>query len=385
MAKVVIHVIKKYDLAPDQLHSLLVYYQPLFSYPAASLYLTLYEFSTLDSSVEIRELLRILQIDVREFEANRKELERFGLIRTFELDKSLSLELLEPLRPVDFMEHSTFGRLYAIVMGREKYIEACVHVQIPIIPDTAEEITAPFDIARLSTWDEQSESAFITRPVAETSRKRRFDASSFFKTLNPMIFPMQLRTREVIDVVEEFGSNYKISYADMKSKLLAATNFETMIFDKRKFQVLVDRDHGIQNVNTVSNAYELDPISFIAYKQENDYVVDADKNLIKSLQSNFKFNDEVVNILIEYILDNNNKNLNKNYVEKIAATWKRKGIETAKQAQDEVSRPITKVQSQPKARVEIQSPDYTEAIEVTQESDDENTRIIEAYLKGGQS
>nr|WP_243734764.1 DnaD domain protein [Erysipelothrix anatis] len=158
-----------------------------------------------------------------------------------------------------------------------------------------------------------------------------------------------------------------------------------MIFDKRKFQVLVDRDHGIQNVNTVSNAYELDPISFIAYKQENDYVVDADKNLIKSLQSNFKFNDEVVNILIEYILDNNNKNLNKNYVEKIAATWKRKGIETAKQAQDEVSRPITKVQSQPKARVEIQSPDYTEAIEVTQESDDENTRIIEAYLKGGQS
>ncbi len=60
----------------------------------------------------------------------------------------------------------------------------------------------------------------------------------------------------------------------------------------------------------------------------------AEKNLITSLRTNYKLVDPVINVLIDYVLLINDKNLNKNFVEAIAANWSRKGFTTSSQAMD---------------------------------------------------
>ncbi len=60
----------------------------------------------------------------------------------------------------------------------------------------------------------------------------------------------------------------------------------------------------------------------------------TERNLISTLRDVYKLADPVINVLIDYVLLINDKNLNKNFVEAIAANWSRKGLKTSTQAMD---------------------------------------------------
>ncbi|QIK70207.1 DnaD domain protein [Erysipelothrix sp. HDW6C] len=384
MIKIVYKIDAQFKLAADQLESLVLLYQPLFVHPAMGLYLTLYEHAHAQGEIDVRQLQQALQLDTHQLTKHRQELEKFALLRTFEIEGVLHLIVMEPLRPEAFVSHTTFGRLYAIVMGNEQFVNQCTRYRVQsTIPSLDTEISAAFDIARLSTWDQTSEDSFNSNLAEKDVDAYRFDVQGFFRTLSPMVYPEVLRTATLLKTVQQAGTFYHMNYVDMKAKLIAATNFDTKTFDNRKFHILIDRDHGRQNIETVSNAYELDPVSFLAYKQDHDYIVDADRNLLKSLEKNFKFNHQVINALIEYVLTTNNMNLNKNYVEKIAATWQRKGVDTVEKAAKEIATPLsTNKSKQSNVKVEVKMPEYSKDDKIkgdVSEIDDE----IAAMLKGG--
>ena len=172
----------------------------------------------------------------------------------------------------------------------------------------------------------------------------------------------------------------------MKACLMSATNFSSNTFDEKKFQRIIERNYGRVSVETVSNPYELDPLSFLAYKQNHDYIVDADRNLLHSLSQNFGFDNQVINVLdenidnliinvldenidnqvinvlIEYILETNNKNLNRSYVEKIASVWKRNNVDSLDKALKEIAKQLQKTKStttKSRVKVEIAPPQYS--------------------------
>ncbi len=59
-----------------------------------------------------------------------------------------------------------------------------------------------------------------------------------------------------------------------------------------------------------------------------------EKDLITLLRNDYMLPDPVINVLIDYVLLINDKNLNKPFVETIAANWSRKRFETSQQAMD---------------------------------------------------
>ena len=74
------------------------------------------------------------------------------------------------------------------------------------------------------------------------------------------------------------------------------------------------------------------PYQFIKSKYKDGKVIKRDLNLIESLLLDIKLTPGVVNVLLDYALRVNNQKLNKTYVETIASTWKRLGIETVEEA-----------------------------------------------------
>ncbi len=372
----------RFKLSDDQIDALSNLYQPLFSVPAVSLYLTLYGMGLRNRSMSRRELMRVLQVDMSTLESYRKELERFSLLRTYVKNDTIICLIQKPLRPQNFLQHASFGRLYSIVMGTEAFIETKrVYFDNCIDIEGSHEISTSFDLNRLASWSVENETGFNALEM-KPLRRNQFDGLQFFKSLSHAYFPISMRTSDIVELVEEVGSTYNLSFADMKAHLLAATNKATKEFDKAKFIVSVEKEFGKQSVSTVDNPYELDSVSFLAYKQNNDHVIDADKNLIKSLSYNFKFDHKLINVLLEYVLETNDMSLAKSFVEKVASTWQRKGVKTYEDAirliQD-LNKP--KVSRSKKTAV-VEQPVYQKANE-TVENIDEYLDYFQDFVKGG--
>lgn len=372
----------RFKLSDDQIDSLSNLYQAVFSVPAASLYLTLYGLGLHNKTISRRELIRRLQVDASTLEAYRKELERFALVRSYVKDQGIVCVLQKPLRPLNFLQHASYGRLYSIVMGNDAFIEVKrVYLESCIDVEGGHEISAHFDLNRLASWSIENEKGFNasdTKPL----RRHQFDGMQFFKSLSHVYFPISMRTSDVIELVEEVGSTYNLSYGDIKAKLLAATNKTSKHFDKSKFIMLVEKEFGRQSVESVENPYELDSVSFLAYKQNNDFVIEADKNLIKSLSQNFKFDHKVINVLLEYVLENNDKNLAKAYVEKVASTWLRKGVLSYEDALKVVKDSDKPKSTRARRASVVEQPVYQKG-EVEVEDIDEYLSYAQEFLKGG--
>ncbi|MEG0327561.1 MAG: DnaD domain protein [Erysipelothrix sp.] len=377
-----------FKLAPDEYESLALLYQPLFAFPAMSLYLSLYQFGIREGGIDVRDLSTYLQFDTEELQLVRKELEKFALIRTFDIDtNNYNIVLNRPLIPSEFLLHPTFGRLYAIVMGHDSFIEKSMFYQSSLLIDQGKEISSSFDITRLSSWDESQEAEFSdVGQKTESASEYSFDVQGFYKSLSPSVFPMRLRTQVVTQCIGEFGSLYKMNHADMKACLMSATNFSSNTFDEKKFQRIIERNYGRVSVETVSNPYELDPMSFLAYKQNHDYIVDADRNLLHSLSQNFGFDNQVINVLIEYILETNNKNLNRSYVEKIASVWKRNNVDSLDKALKEIAKPLQKSKStttKSRVKIEIAPPQYSTNDQIEGDVSELKQNLKDLINKGG--
>lgn len=374
------HIHVNFTLSYEEYESLFLLYQPLFSYPATSLYLTIYETSKVQQKIELKSLCHQLHISNDELTQYRKELERFNLIRTFAGDQ-LHISLLKPLAPNNFFAHSTYSRLFTIVMGHNKFIEySHRYRQEPF--DTNEEISENFDLNRLAIWDEQMENMFEDKSAVDS--KPSYNVDAFFKRISLRMFPIELRTEKVKELVSEMGTMYGLSFSDLRTALFSATNFDEMHFNPKKFRYTIEKSHGTMSVDDVEDIYDLDPISFLKEIQGDDYVVNPDKNLIKSLIHNFKFNSQVINVLIEYVLKSNDNNLNRSYVEKIASAWKRNKVETKEDAvyQAKLPEKYRKYTSSPKRHTPM--PEYSEEIEIDEDVDVLRSEL-EDIFKGGEN
>ena len=76
----------------------------------------------------------------------------------------------------------------------------------------------------------------------------------------------------------------------------------------------------------------MSPVKFLQNKQNGIPVVKSDQILIERLCKEFQFPIEVVNTLIEYTLQQTNQQFSRNYVEKVAASWVRLGVDSRKRA-----------------------------------------------------
>lgn len=315
-------------LSSEQRQSLNLLYGPLMGKNS----ICLYEFlGSIQNLVELEDVYLLLNMNASQFDIARNRLEQYHLIETYVHEGDMLILLYAPLLPGSFLCHETYSRLYLASVGAKCFdkVKAMLYKD-KTVSSSYTKVESPLDVSILDSWNESKEIAFEkVKPTIK--QKYDFDFATLFKGMD-RIFPVRLRTSENLDRIAEMAKIYGIDAKDMRKYVQRSTNPSTHVFDLEKLKDMVMRNRKVMEVS--KDPYKMSPVKFLQNKQNGIPVVKSDQALIERLCKEFKFPIEVVNTLIEYTLQQTNQQFSRNYVEKVAASWVRLGVDSRKKALD---------------------------------------------------
>lgn len=315
-------------LSSEQRQSLNLLYGPLMGKNS----ICLYEFlGSIQNLVELEDVYLLLNMNASQFDIARNRLEQYHLIETYVHEGDMLILLYAPLLPDSFLCHETYSRLYLASAGAKCFdkVKAMLYKD-KTVSSSYTKVESPLDVSILDSWNESKEIAFEkVKPTIK--QKYDFDFATLFKGMD-RIFPVRLRTSENLDRIAEMAKIYGIDAKDMRKYVQRSTNPSTHVFDLEKLKDMVMRNRKVMEVS--KDPYKMSPVKFLQNKQNGIPVVKSDQALIERLCKEFQFPIEVVNTLIEYTLQQTNQQFSRNYVEKVAASWVRLGVDSRKKALD---------------------------------------------------
>ena len=315
-------------LSSEQRQSLNLLYGPLMGKNS----ICLYEFlGSIQNLVELEDVYLLLNMNASQFDIARNRLEQYHLIETYVHEGDMLILLYAPLLPDSFLRHETYSRLYLASVGAKCFdkVKAMLYKD-KTVSSSYTKVESPLDVSILDFWNESKEIAFEkVKPTIK--QKYDFDFATLFKGMD-RIFPVRLRTSENLDRIAEMAKIYGIDAKDMRKYVQRSTNPSTHVFDLEKLKDMVMRNRKVMEVS--KDPYKMSPVKFLQNKQNGIPVVKSDQALIERLCKEFQFPIEVVNTLIEYTLQQTNQQFSRNYVEKVAASWVRLGVDSRKKALD---------------------------------------------------
>lgn len=365
-------------LSSEQRQSLNLLYGPLMGKNS----ICLYEFlGSIQNLVELEDVYLLLNMNASQFDIARNRLEQYHLIETYVHEGDMLILLYAPLLPDSFLCHETYSRLYLASVGAKCFdkVKAMLYKD-KTVSSSYTKVESPLDVSILDSWNESKEIAFEkVKPTIK--QKYDFDFATLFKGMD-RIFPVRLRTSENLDRIAEMAKIYGIDAKDMRKYVQRSTNPSTHVFDLEKLKDMVMRNRKVMEVS--KDPYKMSPVKFLQNKQNGIPVVKSDQALIERLCKEFQFPIEVVNTLIEYTLQQTNQQFSKNYVEKVAASWVRLGVDSRKKALDIINQsPLENKRDKKAEKVVLDDKFYTQKEEKSDAQLHKEMLELQKMLKEG--
>lgn len=365
-------------LSSEQRQSLNLLYGPLMGKNS----ICLYEFlGSIQNLVELEDVYLLLNMNASQFDIARNRLEQYHLIETYVHEGDMLILLYAPLLPDSFLCHETYSRLYLASVGAKCFdkVKAMLYKD-KTVSSSYTKVESPLDVSILDSWNESKEIAFEkVKPTIK--QKYDFDFAILFKGMD-RIFPVRLRTSENLDRIAEMAKIYGIDAKDMRKYVQRSTNPSTHVFDLEKLKDMVMRNRKVMEVS--KDPYKMSPVKFLQNKQNGIPVVKSDQALIERLCKEFQFPIEVVNTLIEYTLQQTNQQFSRNYVEKVAASWVRLGVDSRKKALDIINQsPLENKRDKKAEKVVLDDKFYTQKEEKSDAQLHKEMLELQKMLKEG--
>lgn len=329
-------MIQKVDtLSDEKLRVLALLYLPCMGKEAMALYQLAYAMQ-----MENHKMLCLLMgSSIERLEVNRKQLERYGLLKTYydEANRQYIWQLFSPLNGMAFLRHEVFGRWYLSRFGKNQYEKMCTCFELPKVADNYLAISEPFQEA-MDTWTLSKEENYQNlRP--KTQLPKGFDYRSF-QQISELVFPKYARTDENLAQIGKLALDYGMNALDMKKWVGKSWNIQEGYLDMEKLRYYVTHDASINQVKT-NNNYEKHPLVFLNHLFPDVPIGNADKRLIELLLERYQFSYSVINFLLEYSLQKCDNKLVATYVTKVATSWKRNKVDTLELAKEAVRNETT--------------------------------------------
>lgn len=326
-------------LSAEELQSLMICYLPLIGHDGVILYLSVINSELSEEFSTHQSLLAQSDMTIDQLENARIQCEKSYLIRTFK--KSVSerdfyiWQIECPLIIGEYMAHEVLARRFYNTIGKSRFdaIKQKYTRQKSEFSDF-KAISSGFKAADLLGWDEEFESEFQlvkASPTPAAHLEIKFDTQKFLRDISPLAFPVSARSGENMRLIEECATIYGINEEDMRMLVSRCIRLKDQSLDAEKLKQKVRSFKGTVPV-LPQDPYTAPSIAFLQSKQNGIAVSSADKKLIEHLILEMKLAPEVVNVLLEYVLENNQMRLSRSYVEKIAATWIRLNVSNKDEA-----------------------------------------------------
>ena len=343
-------------------------YLPIIGIEAVMLYFTLW--ADLDNAQIVskdfshQKLISTLRMTISEIESARRKLEAIGLVKTLIKTGSVNnyiYELYSPVSANEFLSHPILNIVLYSNIGKTEYDNVVKSFKLPRFNTSSyEDITKSFDdvfeSVSLTSYDLSLEDIRKYNKL-RLNINSNFDFNFLISSMPKNIDTNKVFTRDIKELIINLSFVYDIDAVKMSNIIRGCFNERGTInkdelrknarnyyqFDNSgMLPTLIDNsqpEYLRKPIGDTSNRakmiYTFETISprelLIKINKGND-PTRRDLKLVEDLLIEYKLKPGVVNVLIDYVLNVNDKKLTRGLVETIAGQWQRLGIETVEEA-----------------------------------------------------
>lgn len=361
------------DLDKDVLIDL---YQPILGPVATGLYLLLNNESKKKVILSERKnhmhLFALLDCGAKEFYQARIKLEALGLVKTYKNNDTLGdfyiYEIFSPLTANDFFAESLLSTLLFEKIGRTEFDEIAKKYSNKVsVLENSEDITKSFlDVFTLSNTNILDTPEVVKELQENIPQSKQNIPSIESDTISPLdwSFLIQLVSKygvtenEVVaseNVIYNLHAFYGLDELELSNLIAKSINMANNTIDKKRLERMAQTQYenrsnivekpveeSLEEDKTtnplVKLANKLIPSEFLANekRKNNGFVGSSETRVLKKLQNRNILNNSVINILINYVLQNS-PTLSEGLVETVANDWSQNKVTTADEALQRIS------------------------------------------------
>ncbi|MFV0255803.1 MAG: hypothetical protein ACK5G7_06725, partial [Erysipelotrichaceae bacterium] len=340
--------------------SLYKLYQPLVGSGAIAFYMSLITTET----GSFKDLGEVLNQSVLELEKNREKLEEVYLLRTFCHLNRFIITLQQPKSFKGFLEDELLGRYLITTMG-QGYFQQQINKIKMLDKNNYQEITKKFDKSKLQGWSIVDENIFAS---SKNIRKiTSFSHLELYNNVSNVVFPFELRTKANTELMLQLADLYEISSDNIIKFASKAIDRKTGLLDADFLRKNARSSVNNRTVSASANKYDIRYDAFLASFHPSGKIPDSNKRAIEEIKDKYNFKNEIINVLIEYILNTNNMSLNKGLLDHLAGQIDRFNVQGYQDAKNALKRYQTASNQQQLKSVDYieLDPKRTKALEVT--------------------
>ncbi|MDF2699886.1 MAG: Replication initiation and rane attachment protein [Haloplasmataceae bacterium] len=351
-------------------------YQPIVGIETCNLYFTLWNFFNIEKNeltLSHRQLLTFFNWDITKFIKYRNKLEAIGLLNVFynNIEGYYLYELRQPLTAKQFFQDSNLNVHLLYVVGDNMYDYLERKFVVKNLDKTLMNITKPFEELYQILQDipnMPSERQYVTSDFTKFSIPINYDFD--FELLTILLnrhlfnnaldevakqtilqvaalyqFDAQMMSRIIVECIVndqvDLNRLHEVAKAYYKHLNVKTNNVELnpSMTEKQFYEFINKKPQHLTNKEKALRSYKTKtPHEWLKILQNNTEVPSKSLDVIKILYDEYKFNSEVINVLIEFIFIRNDGRLPAEYAKTVASTWAYKKIKTAEEAMAEVDK-----------------------------------------------
>lgn len=358
-----------YPLDSIHMRAIQLLYQPLIGNVACSLYLTLYaeldQLSLTKATSLFSRLTKISGLSLTQINEASKKLEAIGLLARYKKDvdnnRIYHFVIKTPLSPSKIFNHVILGPLLLQRLGKEDLYRTklCFKSSTFDFGDY-ENLTAKFTDVFDINMLEGSKEVLVEKNYFGNDYGKidgDYDLGLFYQGLKDYQIKRSIITNDDETLIKQLGIMYRINALDMQglvkdsikdnkiSRQLLIKNCRDYydVAMPEKFEEIYHKQamiHKSNSGNDLLNSHiqyleSVNPYQLLKDKQGGREPLKHDLQIVEAIMTSLYLQPGVVNVLIELTLSQCDNVLSRAFMQTRAAQWKRKKIETVKEAMDE--------------------------------------------------
>lgn len=359
-----VKIIASSSLSYEEQKAITLLYQPLMGIESYTLYMTLWNLINRESlskeSFTHKLLLTLLNTTVNDFENYRNMLEGLSLLDVYYCTEEETYYYLvrNPISAKQFLKDGRMGTYLKNIVGDNcfNYLVDLFSINM-IKKSNLINITKTFnEVYNVSdNYSNTSVNSFVRGHINKSRNKSNFDFELYINLLSNNLVNKKSLTKDDIEKIMNIAETYGFNEQSMVSITLDATdangNIDVSNLRRQaniRYRQMYLKDNKLvetevikvdKNDNDESEMERLirffrttEPTLFLSLKNNGQKVMPVDLKLVESLKNDYNLKNEVINVLLDFVLKVNNNSLSRTYCEKIIGEWQRQGIDSAEKA-----------------------------------------------------
>ena len=343
-------------------------YLPIIGTDAVMLYFTLWadldNSEILSSEFSHQKLVSSLRITINELQTSFDKLEAIGLIKAFIKEGNVNnyiYEIFSPVSASEFLSHPILNIVLYSNVGKREYDNLVKAFKIPRLntsnyKDITKSFNDVFESTSMTSYDLSLEDIRKYNKL-KLNINSNFDFNFLNSSMPKNLDTSKMFSKDIKELIINLSFIYDIDAIKMANIVKVSLNDngtinrESLRKNSRNFYqfsnggllpTIIDNNQPeylrkpigdtSRRAKMIYTFETISPRELLINKNNGNEPTRRDLKLIEDLLVDYKLKPGVVNVLLDYAINVNNKKLTRGFVETIAGEWQRKGIETVEDA-----------------------------------------------------